>query len=178
MAGKTDSVYWDSSIFLALLKGEEHRPGELEAIRKQANSFDEGNLDICTSVMTRVEVFTGKLSQDQKDRFEAMATRSNFTWVDVSPPVADLATALRNQFASYKDDGTFEKVWTPPDAIHIASAVSVGVPTLLTLDSEGNSKQKELAMTAHSEDLMNQHGIRVMRPDTKWQQGELDVKAE
>jgi hypothetical protein len=105
-----------------------------------------------------------------------MAKRSNFTWIDVSPPVSDLATELRNQFAEYKDDGSFARVWTTPDAIHIASAIAIGADTLLTLDSEGNSRQKELAMTSHADAIHAMHGVSIRRPDTQWQQGELDVE--
>jgi hypothetical protein len=70
MTGKTDEIYWDSSIFFAWLKGEQHKPGELEEIRRQARAFDAGNLDIYTSSITMIEICDAKLTPSQRDGFD------------------------------------------------------------------------------------------------------------
>jgi hypothetical protein len=43
--------YWDSCTFLALLKNEQHRPGEQTYLQDQARKFDMGALGLVTSLL-------------------------------------------------------------------------------------------------------------------------------
>ena len=44
MAG-IDRLCWDSCIFYAVLKREEHRPGELDALMERVRQFNDGQLE-------------------------------------------------------------------------------------------------------------------------------------
>lgn len=173
MTGKTDETYWDSSIFFAWLKGEQHKVGELDEIQRQVRAFDGGNLDIYTSSITMIEICDAKLDPSQRASFDGMTRRSNFVWIEPTHQICALASQLRAEFAELKPDGTFKKVWMVPDAIHLASAVSMGLKSLITLDSEGN--KKTLAMTAKSQDIKNRYQLEVSRPRSPAGQTELGI---
>lgn len=167
-----DGIYWDSCIFYALLKGEKHRDGELEAIKRQAKAFDEGNLYIITSSITLTEVMPAKLEQAHQELFAGMHKRSTFVWVDANPKVTGLAVELRTKFVKTQPI-TGNNLWlSTPDAIHIASAISVGVPELITLDGNDKPKLKETSMLEFSNEIEAQYGLKIMRPDTT---GQIDL---
>jgi|GEM_PF-5245951 len=49
MSGNRDVIYWDSCVFYALIKAEEHREGELESVRRDQRAFDAGEIVLVTS---------------------------------------------------------------------------------------------------------------------------------
>jgi PIN domain len=94
MAG-IKTIYWDSCIFLALLKGEEHKAGESALIRQIATEFDAGIVNLITSTITLVEVLESTLDQETKDRFRKMRIRPNFTFIDANHEVCKLAGEIK-----------------------------------------------------------------------------------
>ncbi len=174
MATLGEAVYWDSCIFYAHLKGEEHRAGELGVIRKQVAEFDAGSLVIATSVITITEVMPSKLTDEQVDLFMKMQERSNFVFIETNPQIALLAVKLRDQYAKPKGDGTMTPTLTTPDAIHVASAIAVNMSQLITLDSNDKPKKGELGLTKLSPQTERDYNLKIIRPDTKGQ-FEMDV---
>ena len=171
MPDDIDAIYWDTSIFYALLKGEEHRPGELAAIKKAARLFDDGNLVIATSNITGIEVIEGRLPPGKKDEFAAMMRRSNFYPVDLTQAVNRLANEIREFYYQDRGEGRGRTVSTP-DAVHIASAIQSGQP-LWTLDSK--NKPGSLGMTKLDTPIMGRYDIEITRPDMGPEQDLFDA---
>jgi predicted nucleic acid-binding protein len=174
MVALGEGVYWDACIFYALLKGEEHRNGELDSIKRQAALFDNGRLFIVTSAITLTEVLPSKLSEKEIGNFNLMNTRANFLWVDVNPRVASLAVDLRNEFTKTASESEKEMRLGTPDAIHVASAISSGVKKLITLDCNDKPKLYEVSLMTFSDEILSKYGLTTMRPDIKGQV-ELDI---
>jgi predicted nucleic acid-binding protein len=106
--------YWDSTVFIALLTGEEGRVDNVEQILEEAES---GEVFIVTSSFTLVEVIKLKGKQpikveDQKkvtDFFE----KDYFLFVDATRKITEAARNL-----IWANPGLF-----PKDAVHLASAL-------------------------------------------------------
>lgn len=141
MNGTKRNQYWDTCVFFALLKKEEHKPGEYEALRKAAIAFDTGQLVLMTSAITLAELLAGKLSSQQADCFYRMSTRSNFLFIDANDAICRLASEIRKHFRDTHINGLHPST---PDAIHVASAIHSKASALITFDC--NDKQNEMAM--------------------------------
>lgn len=176
MAALGEAVYWDSCIFYAHLKEEEHRAGELGAIKKQVAEFDAGNLIIATSAITITEVMPSKLTDEQVDLFMQMQERSNFVFIETNQPIAQLAVKLRGQYTKTKTtgDGAKTLTLTTPDAIHVASAIAMGIGQMITIDCNDKPKREELGLTKLSPQTERDYNLTIMRPNTKGQV-EMDI---
>ncbi|MGB6053645.1 MAG: PIN domain-containing protein [Burkholderiaceae bacterium] len=175
MSGTKDTVYWDTCIFFALLKKEQHKQGEYESILKSSIAFDNGNLVIVTSAITITELMAGKIDQEQKVRFRKMMTRSNFLVVDANDTVCNLASEIREYFYNNRVDELFP---TTPDAIHVASAILTQVSTMVSFDQNNKRGQKELAMNKMLIDgkVMGKYPLNIRRPAVG-DQNELQLSA-
>ncbi|WP_312963912.1 type II toxin-antitoxin system VapC family toxin [Stutzerimonas nitrititolerans] len=148
MAGK-HVVYRDTSAFLALIIGEDnHGQGVLDALNSQAGAFDRGDIVLAMSTVGITEVLSFPLSDEAKTLFEGMIRRSNFQVISLSENLARRAALLRRhcyQTGKASDQENYKL--SPPDAIHIASAMAIKADLLVTLDSRNKPKTKEMAMT-------------------------------
>jgi hypothetical protein len=81
---KKKIIYWDACIFYALFKGEEHRPGELAEIQRQAQLIDADKLILTTSAITLTEVLSGKLPADKKNVFPDLFKRPNILCIEAT----------------------------------------------------------------------------------------------
>jgi predicted nucleic acid-binding protein len=161
VAQTLDVIYWDTCIFYALLKGEEHRPGELTAIKKAARLFDDGKIVIATSVITSTEIIEARLPPGVRESYRQMCQRSNFFSVDLTTRISDLASELRD-FYYERRDGLPDRTVTTADAIHVISAIQAAAP-LWTLDSR--DKPNSLGLTNLSTPIMGKYDLVIMRPD-------------
>jgi predicted nucleic acid-binding protein len=175
MTGTSNFEYWDTCIFLAFLQNENHRPGELDYIKEQAQKFDLGALTIVTSSITVVELLEARLTADVRSTWKQMIRRSNFQFVEAGQSICELAALIRNYYKSN------EKFWpTTPDALHVASAIaaqtSIGIPIrLLTLDSDDKSKDSEKGLTKLNGKIAGAYDLLITRPPTQGQQAHLDL---
>jgi predicted nucleic acid-binding protein len=115
-------IYWDACIFYAFFKGEEHKPGELEEIKKQAQLIDANQLILITSAITLTEVLSGKLPADKKDVFPDLFKRPNILCIETTLKIARLGHQIRDYYKCHTDFGG--KTVSTPDAIHLASAIT------------------------------------------------------
>ena len=152
MSGKP-VVYWDSSAFIALLKGEtSHGQDVATALKSQAGAFDRGEIILATSTIGVGEVIAANLGDDVTERFEKMIRRKNFQLLAVSESVARDAAHLRthcHQMAKGQANGN-PYLLSMPDAIHVASAMRIEAAVLVTTDTNdkaGNYARRELGMT-------------------------------
>lgn len=171
--------YWDSCVFMALLKGEQHLPGEQAYLQNQARKFDMGALGIITSSIAITEIFEAKLTEVQVAQLRSMYTRSNFQFIDATAQICQLASFIRSY---YKDNpikaGSVELYPSTPDAIHIASAIAAQSVSkqevrLLTFDSNNKPEKKELGLTHITGVVAGKYKLTICRPPLKGQQEEL-----
>lgn len=161
-------VYWDSSAFLALLKDEvTHGPGVLESLKSQAGAFDRGQITLATSTLAILEVSSADLPEAARERFEGMLRRSNILLVAPNEAVMRRAAALRRHVYGKAKNGAGEPyILSPPDAIHVATAMLIEADCLVTLDSANKSKTREMAMTAVTRyyPVPDMHPVPIERP--------------
>lgn len=167
-----DRVYWDSCIFIALLKKETtHRPGELDFIQSQALRFDMGLIGIMTSSIALVEVLQAKFDDDsQRRQFTDMTKRSNFQFIEASHRVCEVAAEIRNFYINPLNHSGLNV--STPDAIHVASVIAAQSTLgkdimLLTFDSE--DKKKDMALTKLNGVVAGKYKVEITRPKTEGQ---------
>lgn len=171
MSGKRPIVYWDSSTFLALLKGESHhRDGALEAIVSQAEAFDRGEIILATSTIGVAEVLAADLDDKVRDSFMRMTGRSNFQVVDVTTTIAETAANIRSHcYRRAKSNAETAYLLSMPDAIHVATAALIEAEVLVTLDEKNKTNkigERELGMTQveQYQPIPPLKRIRIVRP--------------
>jgi hypothetical protein len=166
-----ETQYWDSCIFLALLKREtNHELGELDYILDQAARFDRNELVLVTSTIAVTEILDAGFNHEQKSAIEAMFLRTNFVFVEANLAACRLASEIRSYYVtnpvitpSPKHLGV-----TTPDAIHLASAIIAGnkkgAVKLLTFDCADKPKRRELGMTRLNGMVANRYPLTIFRP--------------
>ena len=155
MAG-IDRLCWDSCIFYAVLKGENHGNGELDILRERVQRFNAGIQEIVASTLMLVEVREGRLNAEEKEKFDRMTKRSNLLLIDVMPDIAKCAADLRNK---YRTGGG--AILSTPDAIHVATAVTLGLE-LWTTDARNSNSEAGILPLA--KDIKNDYGVVIRRP--------------
>ncbi|MCY4200253.1 MAG: PIN domain-containing protein [Gammaproteobacteria bacterium] len=161
MAG-IDRLCWDSCIFYAAPKGEEHRVGELEALKERTRQFNDGQLEILASTLVLTEVRSSKLTEEEYMNFESTMRRSNALLVDVNPRIASLAAELRDKYRT--ENG---KYLSAPDAIHVATAIVFNCEMWTT---DAANKKHEAGILTFADSIQQDYGVKLRRP---WRQGEL-----
>lgn len=171
--------YWDSCVFMALLKNEQHLPGEQTYLQNQARKFDMGALAIVTSTIAITEIFEARLTDEQIAQLRGMYTRSNFQFIDATTQICQVASFIRSYYKKNPiKDGSAELYPSTPDAIHIASAIAAQSVSkqeirLLTFDSKNKPDKKELGLTNISGLVAGKYTLTICRPPLKGQQDEL-----
>lgn len=167
MAG-TKTVYWDSCIFLAYLHKEDHHK-EYAVIKRTADQFDLGVVDIVTSSIALVEILESRLSLELRSKFRELLKRPNLVQVDASSGVMLKASEIRNFFHSNPIDVGQQKTLSTPDAIHVASAIAAqklsgsNVP-LWTIDRKNKPNEDGLSLLYAASKLSSEFKIDVQRP--------------
>src|SRR6266568_1892300 len=130
MPGKR-KYYWDSCSFIAWLTNEKRAPGDIEGLEDVVKQVEHGKADLFTSEITKSEVLEGRMTPEQRDRFNKLFQRRNVVSVDVSGRVLALSKEIRE--------------WNPkislPDAIHLATAILYGADEFHTTDGGGKRKR-------------------------------------
>jgi predicted nucleic acid-binding protein len=127
-AGKP-SIYWDTAVWLAWLLGESHWPDTvLVGIADVVAQLEAGKLNLFTSSITRSEIFQGRLSQEQKQKWSDVMRRSDVHAVAADDRVNDRSSAIREY---HQARGM--KIATP-DGIHLATAVLYKADEFQTMD--------------------------------------------
>ncbi len=153
MSGKAPLVYWDTSAFIAFLKGENSHGAEVvSALRTQAGAFDRKEIILATSSVGISEVLaTDRLDDTHRDHFEQMTRRSNFREESVTNSIAKHAARLKKHcYNREKESGEGNPYLVMlPDAIHIVTAMLLRADVLVTLDRKNKpveAKRREMGM--------------------------------
>ena len=116
---------WDSAIVLGYLAGYEELRPMCPQIIQQAQ---QGEVEIIVSEMAKVETayLAGRPDAESEDLIREFFSREYIIAVSVDDPVSTIARGLIR-----KHQGL-----TPPDAIHLATAVLWHIPVIETSDPD------------------------------------------
>jgi len=166
MAGAEPVYYWDTCLFLAWIKDEQRKSGEMDGVRELIARQKRREVKIVTSVLTSVEVLSGKIPAGMDTLFNGLMKRIHRLGMDTK--VAAVAHDLRNYYSTRPNefDG---KTLSTPDAIHLATAVIYRVTEFHTFDS-GNSRS--LGLLPLSGDVGGNR-LTICKPEAKSPQLDL-----
>lgn len=125
-------VYWDTCVWLELLDGNTDRRAQVEALFIAARA---GGFQIYTSAVTLFE--TQRLSQENPAKnvlSDEAGSKINSLWGERCVTVVDVTRHIALHARDIVRSGVIRG--KPPDAIHIASALRVGVRELHTFDKK------------------------------------------
>jgi predicted nucleic acid-binding protein len=89
--------YWDTCLFLAWLKDEERKAGDMDGVRDIIQRMRRRDAKVMTSVLTMVEVLSAKIPAGMDTLFKDLIKRLNRQSMDIR--VANIAHDLRNHYA-------------------------------------------------------------------------------
>jgi predicted nucleic acid-binding protein len=130
MSKTKPKYYWDANIFLAWLKNEKRKAGEMEGVAEIVWMVDRNQAVIVTSVVSKSEVLQSSLPPSVQKMFSQIFQRPNLVLVDFSDRIADLAGTIRD---FYKQQGSKVKLG---DAQHLATAIAYQVDEFHTFDED------------------------------------------
>ena len=129
MPGTNPLYYWDTCLFLAWLKDENRKSGEMDGVREIIERAKRREVKLMTSVLTPVEVLSAKIPAGMDTLFKELMKRMNRQGMDIR--VASLAHDIRNHYALKN-----EKIPKTPDAIHLATAILYRANEFHTFDEQ------------------------------------------
>jgi predicted nucleic acid-binding protein len=118
-------IYWDTCVFIAWLKDEKDKwpPAVWQGIQDVADLVQIGQAILVTSTLIRTEVFLGRLTLEQKQKFAGILRKKNVQEIAPHMRITDRASVIREK----------HKIKTP-DAIHLATAILYDVDEMQTMD--------------------------------------------
>jgi hypothetical protein len=135
MANAQQLMYWDSCVFLAYMNNEQDHVPTIDAFLEGV-AKSNGKKKIVTSILAKVEVAvavteknTNRLSDDVEEKIDALwADSSVLELIELHDGIATEARTLIRRAVS--------RGWSlkPADAIHLATAIQVGVFEFHTYD--------------------------------------------
>ena len=128
---QTPKYYWDSGLFIAWLKDETRKPGEMEGLAEVVSMIDKKEAILITSVITRTEVLESSLTSENKGKFDLLFKRTNCIQVDVNAPISEMAHDIR-EFYKTKTGKNLKT----PDSTHLATAIIYQCDELQTFDED------------------------------------------
>lgn len=137
MPGDNPLYYWDTCLFLAWLKDEERKTGEMDGVRELVERCRRREVRIMTSVLTSVEVLASKIPVGFYNLFTGLLKRINRVSKDIK--VAAIAHDLRDCYSARQEEFG-NKTLSAPDAIHLATAILYRVDEFHTFDEHGTGK--------------------------------------
>ncbi len=121
-----ERIYWDSDAFLGWLQNE---PGKVELCKGTIERAEAGEVLIVTSALAMAEVLwlkgAPKIAQDKLVILRKFFRRSYVRVINVTRTIAEEAQEVVMLHGI-----------KPKDAIHVATAVNLRIPTLETFDKD------------------------------------------
>jgi predicted nucleic acid-binding protein len=154
--------YWDASLFLAWLMNEPREPAVMEGIAEIAQDINDNKAILITSVITRTEVFEGRLSDDVRQKFTDLFKRRNVKQIAVDERVAELARQIREYYSVQKPSVRIET----PDSLHLATAILYKADELHTTDGSGK-RRRPSDLISLSGNVAGQYPLTILLPRSK-----------
>jgi predicted nucleic acid-binding protein len=146
MSGRKRRIYWDTCVFLAWIKAETVWPEDvLKGISQSVEEWRSGRLIIVTSAITLVELQSSRLTKEHHTAIAAAFGHPGLQLIDLDRRISGKAAHVRNYYDDrvFKADGTKTgKVIGLGDAIHLATAIHIGVDEFQTLDGTSKNPRK------------------------------------
>lgn len=121
-----EKIYWDSDCFLAHLKGDREKAEQCDGVIQRG---ERGEVIIVTSALTLAEVLwvrSGPRIPTEKAQIVRKFFRRSFIRIhNVTRKISELAQDL-----------VWEHSIKPKDAIHVATAIHIGVDAFETFDKK------------------------------------------
>jgi predicted nucleic acid-binding protein len=156
MSGGKDKIYWDSCIFLALLKGEIRQdPQDLFGIDELVDLFELGQIELVTSTITLTEVMRTSIKPEDYLKFRSFFSRRNCHLADVTTNIAEISEEIRSYY--FQPGGS---TISTPDCIHLATAISWPCDVFYTFDGEGNRP----GLLTLTNPIANRYSIIISKP--------------
>jgi hypothetical protein len=95
MAGKPPVIYLDACIFISMITREKRPGDETAQVAGLAIALDRRDLIPVTSALTRTEVLSCSLDEQQKSIMKRLLNPPKVQVKEVSSPILDLATEIR-----------------------------------------------------------------------------------
>lgn len=168
MAGAEPTYYWDTCLFLAWIKDEQRKSGEMDGVREVIERSKRREVKIVTSVLTTVEVLQSRLPVGMERLFGDLMKR--VSRVGIETKVAALAHDLRDHYIRNAAQHGGKTISTP-DAIHLATAILYRVAEFHTFD-DGGSSSKSIGLLGLSGNVGG-HRLTVCKPQAKSPQLDL-----
>jgi predicted nucleic acid-binding protein len=161
MAGAETTYYWDTCLFLAWIKDEERKSGEMDGVREVVERHKRREVRIITSVLTTVEVLQSKLPAGLDTLFHGLMKRVSRIGIEIK--VAGMAHDIRDYYMVRK--GELEgKTLSTPDSIHLATAIMFRAAEFHTFDHDGDARN--LGLLPLSGNVAG-HRLTICKPQAK-----------
>ncbi|MCA3303891.1 MAG: PIN domain-containing protein [Roseomonas sp.] len=158
MNGADPIFYWDSCLFLAWIKDEERKSGEMDGVREVIARHRKREVKIITSTLTSVEVLQSKLPVGLERLIGDLMKR--IVRIGVDSKVASMAHDIRDYYAR-----NASQTISTPDAIHLATAILYRVTEFHTFD-DGKSSSKSLGLLSLSGNVGG-HRLTICKPQAR-----------
>jgi len=108
---------------------------EDSGIEEVVHLADGGEIILITSVITRIEILAGKISDKNMNKYEeTLIDNPNMEEIEVHRDISQVAQKIRSY---YKKDG---RNISTPDVIHLATAIWANADEFHTFDGYGKKK--------------------------------------
>lgn len=164
-----ERYYWDSCIFLAWLRNENRKEGEMAGIKDYVRRLQNREIRVMTSAITYAEVTASKLPVGVDQQFLDLMRSTKVDVIGADIRVTKMARDLRDYYSSQPERFN-SKTLCAPDAIHLASAIIYQASEFHTFD--GSNKGGTLGLLRLDGDVGG-HKLSVCKPISV--QGTLDV---
>src|SRR5437762_334463 len=131
--GRKRKIYWDTTCWLAWLNGEGTETWPLavvQGIKDVVNEVETNKAVVFMSMFGRGELYQGRLSDEQKNKYAGLTRRRNVREIDPNPRVMDRASQIREY---HENENPPRKVKTP-DATFLATAIIYEADEFQTMD--------------------------------------------
>ena len=155
MASKIPIIYWDTCVFLALLKNETRAAGEMDGLRSVYDEVGKGKVRLITSAITYMEVLTDQSGADVVDNFRKIFDRENIDAVNVDERIGMRAGEIREHYIREREPGT--------DSIRFADALHVGTALIYSVDALHTFDTHLLKLNS----LVANHALKIEKPNTR-----------
>jgi predicted nucleic acid-binding protein len=155
MPGDSPLYYWDTCLFIAWLKDEERKTGEMDGVRELIDRSRRREVKLMTSALTSVEVLSSKIPAGFDTLFTALLKR-----ISLDTKVSTIAHDIRDYYASRSAEFD-NKTLSTPDAIHLATAILYRADEFHTFDCRGSGKS--LGLIPLSGDVAG-HRLTICKP--------------
>lgn len=165
----SELYYWDSCIFLAWLRNENRKEGEMEAVKAYVRKINRREIQIMTSAIAYTEVTATRLPVGVDQQFFDLMRSTNVKVVSADIRITKLARDLRDYYFSRSAEFN-KKTLCTPDAIHLATAILYKAKEFHTFD--GSNQNGSLGLLNLNGDVGG-HELIVCKPESD--QRELNI---